>query len=80
MANKADNKFLEFLKDEQGQFSSMRAIQIVFAIVYCVAWLNHSFNPEAPMPTLTDLGAVLGTGGLKLLQKAKEKVINPKGS
>lgn len=78
MAKKDDNKFLEFLQDEQGQYSSMRLIQYMFAIVYCIAWLNHCFDPSAPAPTPTDLGAVLGTGGLKLLQKAKEKIINPK--
>ena len=61
-------KILQFLQEENGQFSNSRLLAFLAVVSFIMDWQKHIWSHIEFNPSITIIGFVLGVVGLKVTQ------------
>lgn len=61
-------KLLQFLQEENGQFSNSRLLAFLAVVSFIIDWQSHIWSHIEFNPSFTIIGFVLGVVGLKVTQ------------
>jgi hypothetical protein len=63
----------QFLKEDNGNYSSARLFAFLVVLAFCADYANHIWRFVQFDPSLTIVGVVLGAIGMKVAQKFGEQ-------
>ena len=69
-------KLLQFLQEDNGQFSSARLLAFLSVLSFIIDWHKHTWSGIEFRPDFSLVGFILGIVGVKVVQKFAEQKNN----